>query len=520
MDPYDLFSYESIPFAETHPRHLAVLGRLFELRTADPGRCRVLELGCASGGNLIPMAWYHSDAQFLGIDLAANQVRQGQARIAQLGLRNIELRQGDIQTLGEELGHFDYIIAHGVYSWVAAEVREKLLSLARRLLNPDGLCYLSFNTLPGWRMRGMLRDILLYACQGIQDVEQRLAAAYAALDRLDAALGDLQALSARYMREEISYLRKAHPSYLLFEYLAQENQAFLFSEFLDHTRRHGLRYLCDTELANLFPATFGQATEKALADIDDDMALEQWLDFVSARNFRRCVLCRDDAAPAEELSLDAFAEFAFGSDLKPPQKVDLNRVKAAPFRQSDGNRVDVEHPLSKAMLLEMADRQPDLQRLDAMLPAVQQRMARSGGERFAEDYQSCLMELFSLFSHRLLHASPGPLAFYREQEKMPRVTALARAQVAAGQPHVTTARHTSMDLDTFAARFLHYLDGTRSLAQISDELITDLKNGDLTPPSGMKYTNWTSDKIRKSVEQNCRDLTGLFARQGILAASG
>ncbi|MEW8014368.1 MAG: hypothetical protein AB2807_06165 [Candidatus Sedimenticola endophacoides] len=53
MDPYDQFFYESIPFPETHPRHLASLGRLFGLETADPERCRLLELGCASGGNLI-----------------------------------------------------------------------------------------------------------------------------------------------------------------------------------------------------------------------------------------------------------------------------------------------------------------------------------------------------------------------------------------------------------------------------------------------------------------------------------
>ena len=518
MDPYNLFSYESIPFAETHPRHLAVLGRLFELQTADPEHCRVLELGCATGGNLIPMAWYHGDARFLGIDLAANQVHAGQARIAQLGLRNIELRQGDIRTLGGELGSFDYIIAHGVYSWVPADVREKLLRLSRSLLNPHGLLYLSFNTLPGWRMRGMLRDILLYACRGKEDVQSRLDAAYAALDRLDASLGDLQALSARYMREEISYLRKAHPSYLLFEYLAQENMAFLFSDFLADSQRHGLRYLCDTELASLFPASFGDATEKAFSDIEDDMVLEQWLDFVSARNFRRCVLCRDDATPADELSLDAFAECAFGSDLEPPQKVDLRRIKAVPFRQSGGNKVDVEHPLSKAMLLEMADRQPDLQRLDHMLPAAQQRLALHRGEKFSEDYHACLMEMFSLFSHRLLHATPSPLCFYRDQEQTPRVTALARAQIAAGQLHVTTARHTSMDMDTFAARFLQYLDGAHSLQQVSELLMKDLANGDLTPPSGLKTANWPADKLRKSIEHNCRQLASLFARQGILAA--
>jgi len=148
----------------------------------------------------------------------------------------------------------------------------------------------------------MLRDILLFACRDIQDVRQKLEAAYAALTRLKRSLAELQALSARYLLEEINYLHSAHPSYLLFEYLAEENHAFLFSDFLTDIMRHRLRYLCDTQLSFLFPSTFGSAVETALGDIENDMELEQWLDFVTARNFRRCVLCRDDAAPADELS--------------------------------------------------------------------------------------------------------------------------------------------------------------------------------------------------------------------------
>ena len=70
MDPYDIFPYESIAFPETHPANLAVLGRLFGLDTADPEGCRVLELGCASGGNLVPMAWHLPHTRFLGVDLS------------------------------------------------------------------------------------------------------------------------------------------------------------------------------------------------------------------------------------------------------------------------------------------------------------------------------------------------------------------------------------------------------------------------------------------------------------------
>ena len=68
---YDEVPYESFPFPQTHPDHLATLGRLFAIQPPPLERCRVLELGCASGGNLIPMAVAMPQAEFFGVDLSA-----------------------------------------------------------------------------------------------------------------------------------------------------------------------------------------------------------------------------------------------------------------------------------------------------------------------------------------------------------------------------------------------------------------------------------------------------------------
>ena len=116
MYHYDSLPYASDPFAETHPQTLAMLAQLLGLAATPPTACRVLELGCAGGGNLIPMAWHLRDSQFVGIDLEQAQIDTGRALIDELGLCNIELRQGDIATLGDDLGTFDYVIAHGVFS--------------------------------------------------------------------------------------------------------------------------------------------------------------------------------------------------------------------------------------------------------------------------------------------------------------------------------------------------------------------------------------------------------------------
>ena len=89
---YDAVPYSVNAFPQTTPDRLAVIGTLFGLKPAMPAGCRVLESGCASGGNLIPMAVIHPGARFVGVDLSERQVADGQAVIRELGLPNIELK--------------------------------------------------------------------------------------------------------------------------------------------------------------------------------------------------------------------------------------------------------------------------------------------------------------------------------------------------------------------------------------------------------------------------------------------
>src|SRR3954454_7066997 len=133
---YDHVSYPGHPFGETHPDHLAVLGSLLGMTPAPLNSCRVLELGCGEGANLIPMAFDFVQSEFIGVDLSEQTVRRGNDFVLGLGLRNIFLRSCDIMDIGPEFGTFDYIIAHGVYSWVPPIVRAKMLAIFRNNLTP------------------------------------------------------------------------------------------------------------------------------------------------------------------------------------------------------------------------------------------------------------------------------------------------------------------------------------------------------------------------------------------------
>ena len=517
MDAYDTIFYDSICIPETHPKSLAVLGRLMGVAAAAPAHCRVLELGCATGGNLIPMAEGLPGASLLGIDLSRAQVEEGNRLIAALGLANVRLRQGDILDLdpGSDpaLGNFDYVIAHGVYSWVPPPVQGRLLWLARRVLAPNGVLYLSYNVLPGWRMRGALRDILLDACRDHDEPRERLDAAQGALERLDKGLTGLPGEAARYMREEIRRLREAPASYLYFEFLAQHNHPVLFREIAGACERAGLRYLCDTTLHTLFPSSLGDAVESALADIEDGIELEQWIDFLSNRNFRQSLLIRSDLDVDEVISLEAFAGFSLTADLRPPTKPRRRDSRPVYFQRPDGETVQVSHPLTKAVLSTLAAAYPDALPLADLVPEARRQVLEAGGGVLADDLDALLAELFGLFARRAIGARLSPRRLERALSVRPRVRALVRALVEAGHSQVPTRDHGNLDLDPWAARLIGALDGSAELADLAARLEDVSGVGVL---GGSAMTRRGPAMGRDGAEARVRGLIGLFQRYGLL----
>src|SRR5262245_34601333 len=150
---FDQLPYPSMPFAYTQPAHLAALAALYGLEPPRAASARVLELGCASGGNIIPLAARFPQAHFVGIDLSLQHIHAGSQRIRALGLSNIDLRQGDLAEAELAGNTFDYVICHGVFSWVPRAVQTKILHICRTALAPWGIAVVSYNVLPGWHLR-------------------------------------------------------------------------------------------------------------------------------------------------------------------------------------------------------------------------------------------------------------------------------------------------------------------------------------------------------------------------------
>ncbi len=513
-DSYDAIPYESTPLPDTHPGHLACLARLYGVDSVAPTRCNVLELGCASGGNLIPMAARLPNSNFLGIELSPEQAMEGAARVRDLGLSNCEIRQADILDLEDEGLRFDYIITHGVYSWAPPQVRTRIMELSSQLLSPNGVAYISYNALPGWRMRGMLRDMLLYQVRDIEAPVARLKAAQNYLSLLESGLGESDEVHSFYLKQEIERIHHSHPSYLYHEYLEAYNEPVLLTDFIEQARRYGLDYVSDIVLKMQLPAFLGEAAERLLSAIDDPVERLQQADFLVNRNFHQSLLCHQDMQPSRSPDLEQLRHFAWISDLQPPKKLDLRRNKPAPFSHQAGEKHQVFHPLTKALIAQLADHFPAPVPFSYLLSEAKKRVRGNGGDPFADQEHELLEELLTLYAQGIIHARPLDMAESPSLLSPWQMDPVVRNGILRGDSHIPTIHHSSINLDPFATRAIAYLDGKTDNERLLLKLMTDFQPGGalegLVDP-GMSY-----DELASHLKYHLEQLLSLFRKHGVL----
>ena len=288
----DEFPYTSHSFPQSHPDRLATVAALLGLKTAPVAHCRVLELGSASGGNLIPMALTLPKSQFIGLDLSARQVEDGRKVIDSLGLTNVELRHMSILDVGPELGQFDYIICHGVYSWVPDTVRDKILAVCSTNLTPEGIAYVSYNTYPGWHMRGMIRDMMKYHAQKFDDAKRKVSQARALINFLAESVPDQEGPYGALLKRELKHMREKADYYLLHDHLEEVNDPIYFHQFVQAASQHGLAYVGEAAMETMATNTFPAKVEASLDRVSRDrVQREQYMDFLRNRTFRQTLLC-------------------------------------------------------------------------------------------------------------------------------------------------------------------------------------------------------------------------------------
>jgi methyltransferase-like protein/SAM-dependent methyltransferase len=520
---YDEIPYPSYSFPQTHPDRFAVVATILGLNPPRPEHCRVLELGCAAGGNLIPMADSLPESTFLGIDLSRRQVIEGQAAVAALGLRNIELRHQSILDFDPGSETFDYIICHGVYSWVPPEVQERILSICDRHLQPDGIAFVSYNTLPGWHMRGMIRDMMLFHGNRFSDPRQKVAQARGLIDFLASSVTMEQNPYGMFLRSELELLRKQPDAYLLHEHLEEHNAPIYFHQFVERVSHHDLRYLADVELNTLALSPFPPQVSQVLQRVCNDLLqLEQYLDFLRNRTFRQTLLGHKRLEPKYQVNPSVLKRFFIGSPLRPASaQPDLHSSNFELFQSPSGSTASSCHPIVKAAMMVLAEEWPQelpFDNLRARARAKLQPRAARDDSVVREDEQLLSQALLQFYTTAsgVVNLRPRPLRLMTRPSPQPLARPLARWQ-ARSSPRVTNLQHEQITLSEFGRQALLRLDGGRSRSDVVRELAELVQRGQLTLQQNgenIVEPRRVEQLLHPSLDQQIEQ----FARQALLLA--
>lgn len=434
MTEYDLIPYPTAPQQQTHPDRLAAVGKLLGMKPAPVERCTLLEIGCGDGGNLVPMAYALAESRFVGVDLAASAIASARRIADDLELANLELHACDLREIDRSWGEFDYIVAHGLYSWVPADVRESLLAVCRERLADEGIAFVSYNAYPGGYARQMLREMMLHRTRDVPDARQKIADARDFLRRLERSRAIAPAWHA-LLSEEAKLLLDREDGALYHDELAACNDRFYFHEFAAAARRHGLQYLGEAEPHQMFDPT------GALADFAGDVIeREQYLDFLNGRRFRQTLLCRAERPLLRETSAEQMAEFLFSAS-------------------SRGVRIGTENEAAVAVAMALGEVYPLPLPFEDLVPYA------GGTEALAP-----MLYGMTMIGFLDLHVYDFPCE--ESVTERPRASRQARYQ-AARSNEVTSACHINVELDDVGCQLMPLLDGTRTHEEIAAALGLD-----------------------------------------------
>jgi methyltransferase-like protein len=482
---YDEFPYPGAPFAQTHPDHLATLAILFGMTPAPAERCRVLELGCGDGGNLIPMAFGLMESSFTGIDLSASAIARGQKLIHELQLKNIHLQQLDLMDLGADFGEYDYIIAHGVYSWVPPEVRERILEICKSHLGPNGIGFISYNAYPGGHLRETLREMMLFHTRNVTSAPERVKQARELLEFLVQAQPEQDPYSV-FLRVELESLLERKPECFYHDELEEFNHRFYFHEFVADAARHGLQYLSETRLLSVQAGVYPpEISDKINAySQDDDVLREQYLDFLKLRTFRQTLLCHQAIKLDRRPNPGRVTQLSACSEAQPSSSApDIRSTEPEEFTFPKGGKMSTNHPLAKAAILHLGRVWPQAVPFAELLKiarALGGRDAPSAGAPVEEDVNWLSDMLLKLFAAGFLELCVHRPSFVSTVSERPAASPLVHAQIRAGL-NIANLRHASISVDDEAARYLLLmLDGTRDRKQLLAEIRAQLAAGQVT----------------------------------------
>ncbi len=477
---YDTIPYPSLPFPETHPDRLSAVARIFGLDAPDLADCRVLELGCSMGGNLIAIGQNHPGSRCVGIDASSHQIAEGWKTVEALGMKNVELRHLDILDIDDDIGEFDYILTHGVFSWVPERVQNKMLEVCRRHLARNGVAYISYNTYPGWHIRGIVRDMMFYRGMQFADAGTRLAQARSLVEFVAQSSPGSASPYQRLLQAELKQLGKMSDYYLHHEYLEDHNQPLYFHDFAKKLAVNGLQYLGDADFSMMISSNFSPEIAKTLHELGahDILQMEQYMDFVRCRYFRKSLICHGGVRLKRAISGDTVKNLLLASNATAAGEPDFDPEKRVTYETAGGSRLICKSPLTKAALGVLQREWPMPVAFADLLAQSKQAASEKGhpaDENSAEDFLAG--EMLTAVGSGLVEWRVSRVPYTTTIGQRPATSPLARMQ-AAQDYRATNLRGELVPLDEIHRQTLRQLDGSRTLGEIAEAMMAALKNGE------------------------------------------
>lgn len=468
-------SYEELPYTTfalrgAHPSRLGALARLHGLDTPLPDNCSVLEIGCGTGGNLAHLAYLYPKSRFVGVDISPAHISLARELAQGSSLSNVEFRLGDFAEIVTEAGAFDYIMCHGVYSWIRPDLRERLMEVIKSALSAEGVAFISYNVLPGWRQRGAIRDIMKTgATLGVvrdqsSDPRALLAAGIELLTLVGATRKKGGDLFGTFVREALERMSDSDPSYLFHEFLEEHNDAVLFSDFIGAASNHGLQFLSEAKPALMSCDDLGPEVSNYLSRLDGDIiAREQTLDMLRNRMFRETLLCHSAHQLKRDLKASVFKSLRFVSDYR---LISQSPAKAR-FEEVTSQR-SVETPVDEhsRLLVRIGEWGYSGVSFEQLQGAIGNDPSLSLGER---ELMHAIVRLWRSGFIEAVSEAPNVKHVARG---VPKISPIAHYQTRHGNL-VTALQHKSFHLSSLELNILRAVDGESLFEDIIKKVGTD-----------------------------------------------
>lgn len=319
---YNELVYPSKSFGVTSINSLEAKAKLWGLNPVPAKEARVLELGCSMGGNIIGQAVYHQGATFVGVDLSGSQIEIGNEIINAMELKNVKLVEQDILKIDKDFGTFDYIIVHGIWSWVPDVVKDKILEICNVNLSERGVAYISYNVYPGWHRLNQVREMMMFATQNDQGMdllertEKGISFVYHMNELIKESKDIVPTLEWKTNSFDSALNHKTY--YIAHEYLEPINDPVYVSDFIKRAKNYNMVYVADTDFQLSAITWMKQERRKLINTMSggDWNTKEQILDFYYDTQFRRSLLCHESQAHLlrhnEEFLIETLDSLYFG----------------------------------------------------------------------------------------------------------------------------------------------------------------------------------------------------------------